>query len=169
MTQIFLYFCYCIVNLPSVMILLIILFHLVSFGFDKLVDFIDDCYLNGVILLFLFVRFDGLILSFFNDEFSHCFAGYELLSDRVINRRCSCLGSLYCAGGLQFQWSLVICWVVQNIFFIFQAFVNTLAYDRYSGDHMFYLFHLMLFLWASLGLIIFKANYDQGTDYQHCK
>ena len=51
MTQIFLYFCYCIINLQNVMRLSIILYHLVSSDFDKLFDFIDDSFFDGKILI----------------------------------------------------------------------------------------------------------------------
>lgn len=77
MTQIFLYFCYCIINLQNVMRLSIILYHLVSSDFDKLFDFIDDSFLSDWFLLFLIVRFNELVPDFFANVVGRCFVGHE--------------------------------------------------------------------------------------------
>jgi len=91
MSHVFLHFCYCIINLQNVMILLIIFLNLISFNFVKLIDFIDERFLNDMILLFQFAQFILSVPSFFFNVFGHYFVGHELLSSKEKSKRFSYL------------------------------------------------------------------------------
>ena len=150
------------------MILLIIFLMQISFNFVNLIDFIEHCFLNDMLLLFPFAQFISSVPSFFSNVFGHYFVGHELLSSKEKGKRFSYMIYLWW-GEDQFLLYLAVCWVVQNISFVIQAFACILAFARYLIIHMYYRYQFMMFLLICSDLIWFKANYYQGTNYQHCK